>query len=90
MISLFAISAVSKSHDKHSFLHGMHWFLWLSSVVLKALKACGWFFILTLTFFQAMFASFIPEIMDILGTRSKYGGSYKKEHGKRYGCITLL
>jgi len=30
-----------------------------------------------------MFASFIPEIMDILGTRSKYGGSYKKEHGKR-------
>jgi len=32
---------------------------------------------------QAMFASFIPEIMDILGTRSKYGGSYKKEHGKR-------
>ena len=33
--------------------------------------------------YQAMFASFIPEIMDILGTRSKYGGSYKKEHGKR-------
>nr|AWJ68271.1 putative large conductance calcium-activated potassium channel BKKCa 1 [Hirudo verbana] len=32
----------------------------------------------------AMFASFIPEIMDILGTRSKYGGSYKKEHGKRH------
>jgi len=32
---------------------------------------------------QAMFASFIPEIMDILGTRSKYGGAYKKEHGKR-------
>jgi len=30
-----------------------------------------------------MFASFIPEIMEILGTRSKYGGSYKKEHGKR-------
>ena len=32
---------------------------------------------------QAMFASFIPEIMDILGTRSKYGGAYQKEHGKR-------
>ncbi len=31
-----------------------------------------------------MFASVIPEIVDILGTRSKYGGSYKKEHGKRY------
>jgi len=38
---------------------------------------------LFLSVFQAMFASFIPEIMDILGTRSKYGGSYKKEHGKR-------
>jgi len=32
---------------------------------------------------QAMFASFIPEITDILGSRSKYGGSFKKEHGKR-------
>jgi len=33
--------------------------------------------------FQAMFASFIPEITDILGSRSKYGGSFKKEPGKR-------
>ena len=33
--------------------------------------------------FQALFASFVPEIADILGSRSKYGGSYKKEHGKR-------
>ncbi|KAI0210709.1 Calcium-activated potassium channel slowpoke [Lamellibrachia satsuma] len=32
----------------------------------------------------AMFASFIPEIADILGTRTRYGGSYKKEHGKRH------
>jgi len=32
---------------------------------------------------QAMFASFIPEITDILGSRSKYGGSFKKESGKR-------
>jgi len=32
----------------------------------------------------AMFASFVPEIVDILGTRSKYGGAYKKEHGKRH------
>ncbi|ESO05600.1 hypothetical protein HELRODRAFT_119046, partial [Helobdella robusta] len=32
----------------------------------------------------AMFASFIPEIMDIIGTRRKYSGSYKKEHGKRH------
>jgi len=37
-----------------------------------------------------MFASFIPEIMDILGTRSKYGGSYKKEHGKRSGTVCAL
>lgn len=34
-----------------------------------------------------MFATFIPEIVDILGTRSKYGGAYKKEHGKR--CVDL-
>ncbi|ESO08881.1 hypothetical protein HELRODRAFT_168799 [Helobdella robusta] len=32
----------------------------------------------------AMFASFIPEITDILGNRSKYGGSFKKERGKRH------
>jgi len=32
---------------------------------------------------QAMFASFIPEITDILGSRTKYGGAFKKEHGKR-------
>ena len=31
-----------------------------------------------------MFASFIPEIMEIVGTRNKFGGSYKKEHGKRW------
>jgi len=30
-----------------------------------------------------MFASFIPEITDILGSRTKYGGAFKKEHGKR-------
>ncbi|ESO01702.1 hypothetical protein HELRODRAFT_174673 [Helobdella robusta] len=33
---------------------------------------------------KAMFASFIPEIMDILGTRSKYGGAYKTEGGKKH------
>lgn len=32
----------------------------------------------------AMFASFIPEIVDILGTRSKYGGAYKTEGGKKH------
>ncbi|ESO12317.1 hypothetical protein HELRODRAFT_158810 [Helobdella robusta] len=33
---------------------------------------------------SGQFASFIPEITDILGSRSKYGGSFKKEHGKRH------
>lgn len=36
-----------------------------------------------LMFSQAMFASSLPEIMEIVGNRSKYRGSYKKEHGKR-------
>lgn len=33
---------------------------------------------------QAIFASSIPEIIDLVGSRSKYGGEYKREHGKRY------
>ncbi|XP_013413785.1 calcium-activated potassium channel subunit alpha-1 isoform X2 [Lingula anatina] len=32
----------------------------------------------------AMFASSIPEIIDLIGTRQKYGGTYKKEHGKKH------
>ncbi|XP_043234369.1 calcium-activated potassium channel slowpoke-like isoform X13 [Amphibalanus amphitrite] len=32
----------------------------------------------------ALFASSIPEIFDILGRRTKYAGSYKREHGKRH------
>lgn len=32
----------------------------------------------------AVFANSIPEIADILGSRSKYGGSYKKENGKQH------
>ncbi|EEB13088.1 calcium-activated potassium channel alpha subunit, putative [Pediculus humanus corporis] len=32
----------------------------------------------------AMFASSIPEIIDLVGTRSKYGGEFKREHGKRH------
>ncbi|XP_048248119.1 calcium-activated potassium channel slowpoke-like isoform X8 [Haliotis rufescens] len=31
-----------------------------------------------------LFASFIPEIAEILGRRQKYGGTYKKERGKRH------
>ncbi|XP_067008676.1 calcium-activated potassium channel slowpoke [Anabrus simplex] len=32
----------------------------------------------------AIFASSIPEIIELVGTRSKYGGEYKREHGKRH------
>jgi len=31
-----------------------------------------------------LFASSIPEIIDLIGTRSKYGGSYKNERGRRH------
>jgi len=32
---------------------------------------------------EAVFASCIPEIIDLIGTRPKYGGSYKNERGRR-------
>ncbi|XP_073977840.1 calcium-activated potassium channel slo isoform X2 [Rhodnius prolixus] len=32
----------------------------------------------------AIFASSIPEIIDLVGTRSKYSGEFKREHGKRH------
>ncbi|XP_052262998.1 calcium-activated potassium channel slowpoke-like [Dreissena polymorpha] len=31
-----------------------------------------------------LFASWIPEIADIIGKQNKYGGSYKKERGKKH------
>lgn len=31
-----------------------------------------------------IFASFIPEIAEIIGRRQKYGGTYKKERGKKH------
>ncbi len=34
-----------------------------------------------------MFASFIPEIMDIVGKRERYGGTYDKPVGVRYSNI---
>lgn len=33
---------------------------------------------------QAVFASCIPEILELVGTRPKYGGEFRREHGKRY------
>ncbi|XP_076350891.1 calcium-activated potassium channel slowpoke-like isoform X2 [Tachypleus tridentatus] len=32
----------------------------------------------------AVFAGCIPEIIELVGTRPKYGGEYKREHGKRH------
>ncbi|XP_022242664.1 calcium-activated potassium channel slowpoke-like [Limulus polyphemus] len=32
----------------------------------------------------AVFASCIPEILELVGTRPKYGGEYRQEHGKRH------
>nr|XP_014272722.1 calcium-activated potassium channel slowpoke isoform X7 [Halyomorpha halys] len=32
----------------------------------------------------AIFAGSIPEIIDLVGTRSKYSGEFKREHGKRH------
>uniref|UniRef100_A0A914S6H3 RCK N-terminal domain-containing protein n=1 Tax=Parascaris equorum TaxID=6256 RepID=A0A914S6H3_PAREQ len=31
-----------------------------------------------------MFASYVPEIADLIGSRQKYGGEYKGEHGKKH------
>jgi len=50
---------------------------------LSALLSNLYIYVCASSRFQAMFASFIPEITDILGSRSKYGGSFKKEPGKR-------
>ena len=33
---------------------------------------------------QAMFASSVPEIIELIGTRSKYEGSYKKKARRRF------
>lgn len=37
-----------------------------------------------------MFASSIPEIIDLIGARSKYAGEYKRDHGRRYNILALL
>ena len=33
---------------------------------------------------QAMFASSVPEIIELIGTHSKYEGSYKKKARRRW------
>lgn len=37
-----------------------------------------------------MFASSIPEIIELVGSGSKYGGELKREHGKRYKKHRIL
>lgn len=41
-------------------------------------------------YLQAIFASSIPEIIDLVGTRSKYSGEFKREHGKRYSRCSRM
>ncbi|CAB3396776.1 unnamed protein product [Caenorhabditis bovis] len=46
---------------------------------------CGrLFMIFFILFGLAMFASYVPEIADLIGNRQKYGGEYKGEHGKKH------
>ena len=40
--------------------------------------------------YQALFASCIPEIIDLIGTRPKYGGAYKNERGRRLAADTVI
>ena len=40
--------------------------------------------------YQALFASCIPEIIDLIGTRPKYGGAYKNERGRRLAADIYL
>lgn len=37
---------------------------------------------------KAIFASCIPEIIDLIGTRPKYGGTLKNERGRRWDFTT--
>lgn len=37
-----------------------------------------------------MFASSIPEIIELVGSGSKYGGELKREQGKRYLTPTFF
>uniref|UniRef100_A0A4W5JKM6 RCK N-terminal domain-containing protein n=1 Tax=Hucho hucho TaxID=62062 RepID=A0A4W5JKM6_9TELE len=42
---------------------------------------------------KAMFASYVPEIIELIGNRKKYGGSYSAVNGRKHivvcGHITL-
>lgn len=38
---------------------------------------------------QALFASVLPEILELLGQQSKWAGAYHGTKGKRYLCLCL-
>ena len=38
---------------------------------------------------QALFASVLPEILELLGQQSKWAGAYHGTKGKRYFCLRL-
>ena len=39
---------------------------------------------------QALFASVLPEILELIGQQSKWAGSFYRAKGKRYQCRKLL
>ncbi|KAL3876739.1 hypothetical protein ACJMK2_034537 [Sinanodonta woodiana] len=52
---------------------------------ISATTVLGRMFIVVFIIFSiGMFASAVPEIAEILGSRQKYGGTYKKERGKKH------
>lgn len=51
-------------------------FIWTTNV-----RECVWPVVLGP---KAIFASCIPEIIDLIGTRPKYGGTLKNERGRRW------
>jgi hypothetical protein len=39
---------------------------------------------------QALFASVLPEILELLGQQSKWAGTYHGDKGKRFESVVLL
>uniref|UniRef100_A0A8C2AW15 Calcium-activated potassium channel subunit alpha-1 n=1 Tax=Cyprinus carpio TaxID=7962 RepID=A0A8C2AW15_CYPCA len=65
-----------------------HSILTLTVCILKLLLSC-----VSCLLLQAMFASYVPEIIELIGNRKKYGGSYSAVNGRKHivvcGHITL-
>ena len=58
---------------------------WLDN---PGLLCCRLFQIVFLVVGLAMFTTVIPEAMMLLGTRKKFGGSYKNERGKTFIVVS--